>query len=244
MATMTQLVIPRAPALETIDDAERDPRFLHLPDHNISILRYWMSQWFRSQLAQATTVAARRIPACPQIARDVQEEVVDAFRKLQPDFDETDEFHLKLISEEAIKNGIRKRDENGDPFYPDKFQHADVHFGVSELDGAPRLFLYVKDTGKGFDPNQVRNPVLPENLTRMNGRGLLLIGEYSQQLNGRALYLPSTTSDDPDEVVTRELLLDLPLQRDVRTAAEIFHKLIAARSALKDVLPPDGFDRS
>ena len=38
-----------------------------------------------------------------------------------------------------------------------------------------RMIMTVLDEGKGFDPNDVDNPLLPENLLKENGRGIFIL---------------------------------------------------------------------
>ena len=56
-----------------------------------------------------------------------------------------------------------------------------VHFQVWT---APRgLILEIEDQGKGFDPDEVPDPLEGDNLMRHSGRGLLMIRAYMDELN-------------------------------------------------------------
>lgn len=46
----------------------------------------------------------------------------------------------------------------------------------------PRLLLRVKDEGEGFDPESLPDPLLPENLMRKTGRGILLMNAYMDEV--------------------------------------------------------------
>ncbi len=49
---------------------------------------------------------------------------------------------------------------------------------------APRgLILEIEDQGKGFDPDDVPDPLEGDNLMRHSGRGLLMIRAYMDELN-------------------------------------------------------------
>ena len=45
-----------------------------------------------------------------------------------------------------------------------------------------KLFITVKDEGKGFDPSKVPDPTAPENLLKDSGRGLYLMRVYMDDL--------------------------------------------------------------
>lgn len=51
----------------------------------------------------------------------------------------------------------------------------------------------VKDEGKGFDLNQVPDPTLPENINKLNGRGVFLMNSLADEVvyeeNGSAVSL-------------------------------------------------------
>ncbi len=45
-----------------------------------------------------------------------------------------------------------------------------------------KLYIHVKDEGKGFDPSKVPDPTEPENLLKDSGRGLYLMRVYMDDL--------------------------------------------------------------
>jgi serine/threonine-protein kinase RsbW len=49
--------------------------------------------------------------------------------------------------------------------------------------GSERLSILVRDEGNGFDPSQVPDPRLPENLERPGGRGIFLIRELMDEVD-------------------------------------------------------------
>lgn len=48
---------------------------------------------------------------------------------------------------------------------------------------AARVSLVVRDEGEGFDPADVPDPTLPENLERTGGRGIFLIRELMDEVD-------------------------------------------------------------
>ena len=49
------------------------------------------------------------------------------------------------------------------------------------------LTIRVKDQGKGFDPNKLRNPTLSENLLKENGRGVFLMQSLMDKVSFKRL---------------------------------------------------------
>lgn len=45
------------------------------------------------------------------------------------------------------------------------------------------LFVEIEDEGGGFDPQQVENPLLPENLLKSTGRGIFYIKSFMDEVN-------------------------------------------------------------
>jgi serine/threonine-protein kinase RsbW len=76
-----------------------------------------------------------------------------------------DRMAVRLALEEALLNALR----HGNGGDPSKCVHCTYR-------AHPRALLVdVVDEGRGFDPNLVPDPTLPENLERPCGRGLLLM---------------------------------------------------------------------
>jgi serine/threonine-protein kinase RsbW len=75
---------------------------------------------------------------------------------------------VRLALEEAVVNGLRQ----GNRWDPAK------RVRVGYRAGPDTMLAVVDDEGKGFDPESVPDPTLPENLERPGGRGLLLMRHY------------------------------------------------------------------
>jgi serine/threonine-protein kinase RsbW len=83
-------------------------------------------------------------------------------------FTERDVFGVRLALEEAIVNALR-HGHRGDPTKSVR---------VRCLVSPDRILAEVEDQGPGFDPEQVPDPLAPENLERPSGRGLFLMRTY------------------------------------------------------------------
>ncbi|MAT16301.1 MAG: anti-sigma regulatory factor [Planctomyces sp.] len=84
------------------------------------------------------------------------------------DYTTRDVFGVRLALEEAIVNAIK----HGNKFASDKSVH--IHW---ELDDAG-IRILIEDEGTGFDPGDIPDPTLEENLERPSGRGIMLIRAY------------------------------------------------------------------
>jgi serine/threonine-protein kinase RsbW len=78
-------------------------------------------------------------------------------------------FAVRLALHEAMMNAFRHGHKGLEPTVPVhvRFEVTDKHIDVT-----------VEDQGPGFDPQDVPDPTLEENLERGSGRGLLLIRAY------------------------------------------------------------------
>jgi serine/threonine-protein kinase RsbW len=68
----------------------------------------------------------------------------------------------------AIKHGNRH----------DAAKHVFVEFEASTNDLVPELSIVVRDQGEGFEPEEVADPLAPENLLKSSGRGIFLIRNF------------------------------------------------------------------
>lgn len=74
-------------------------------------------------------------------------------------------FNLRVAVAEALANAIVAGNQE------DRSKWVEVQ---AEL-GGDLLKVEITDQGPGFDPTQIQDPLLPEDLDRPNGRGLFLI---------------------------------------------------------------------
>ena len=103
-------------------------------------------------------------------ARRVQEEIEEALTSAQ--YGDRDIFSIKLALEEALVNAIK----HGNQMDPDK--RVTVWYSVT----GTRFDVRITDEGPGFDPSDVPDPTLPENIERFCGRGLLLIRNFMTEV--------------------------------------------------------------
>jgi len=100
-----------------------------------------------------------------------QLELVDGFvaslliRIPQLNEDKDTLFNIKLALHEAIINAVK----HGNKMNP----NLPVQVDIKKDEG--QVVIQVKDQGDGFDYKNLPDPITPENLEKLNGRGLFLI---------------------------------------------------------------------
>lgn len=110
------------------------------------------------------------IPSDPVQARQFQDEVEQALRANQ--FEEKDVFGIRLALEEAMVNAIK----HGNQLDAGKQVHIRYHVSRE------RFEIHIRDEGPGFNPEDLPDPMAPENLERECGRGLLLMKHYMTEV--------------------------------------------------------------
>jgi len=88
---------------------------------------------------------------------------------------EEDIFALKLAIEEAIANAVKHGNQG------DSSKTVTVRFAITP----ERSVIIVRDEGGGFHPDEVPDPTLPERLPLPNGRGIMLMRAYMDEVSYR-----------------------------------------------------------
>ena len=73
---------------------------------------------------------------------------------------------------ESVINAIRHGNRN------DESKHVFVEFHSPSAGDESVLTIFVRDQGEGFDPEEVADPLAPENLLKSSGRGIFLIRNF------------------------------------------------------------------
>lgn len=87
-------------------------------------------------------------------------------------FDGADQFAIKLALEEALANAIRHGNSN------DPQKSVTVEYSIDPHQAC----ISVQDEGSGFDPTSVPDCTLDENLEKPNGRGVMLMRTYMNEV--------------------------------------------------------------
>ena len=79
---------------------------------------------------------------------------------------------------ESVINAIKHGNRN------DSNKRVFVEFETT-LQQVPELMIRVRDEGDGFDPEEIANPLAPENLLKSSGRGIFLIRNFMDDVQLR-----------------------------------------------------------
>lgn len=110
------------------------------------------------------------IPSDPAEARRFQDQIEAHLKSCR--FEENEIFSIKLALEEALVNAIK----HGNQMDRDKKVHIRYRVDVEVFE------IHIRDEGRGFDPEDVPDPLAVENLERPCGRGLLLMRHYMTEV--------------------------------------------------------------
>jgi serine/threonine-protein kinase RsbW len=91
-------------------------------------------------------------------------------------FDEDSVHWVGVAVRESVINAIK----HGNRESPDKQVH--VEFAFVEAAEGPHLEIRVQDEGEGFDPDEVADPLAPENLLKASGRGIFFMRSFMDEL--------------------------------------------------------------
>ena len=83
-------------------------------------------------------------------------------------FDEDEVMQIAMAVREAAVNAVL----HGNAYDPEK--KIELEFERTEDD----LVITIRDQGKGLDPANIPDPLLPENLLKTSGRGIFLIRSF------------------------------------------------------------------
>jgi serine/threonine-protein kinase RsbW len=73
---------------------------------------------------------------------------------------------------EAVNNAIM----HGNKFEKDKIVDVEISYRNDNLK------IKIKDEGKGFIPEEVPDPTIPQNLESLNGRGIFLMSKLADEI--------------------------------------------------------------
>ena len=95
---------------------------------------------------------------------DLVDSIAESWREFCG-FDETLTEHMTLAIREAAANAIK----HGNKADPEKI--AEVTFDIDE----ETITIRIEDQGEGFDPEDLPDPLAPENILKGTGRGIFLM---------------------------------------------------------------------
>jgi len=79
---------------------------------------------------------------------------------------------ISVAIRESVINAIKHGNRN------DASKRVFVEFETASPKDVPELSIRVRDQGEGFEPEEVADPLAPENLLKSSGRGIFLIRNF------------------------------------------------------------------
>jgi serine/threonine-protein kinase RsbW len=79
---------------------------------------------------------------------------------------------ISVAIRESVINAIKHGNRN------DSTKRVFVEFETTHPENIPELSIKVRDQGEGFEPEEVADPLAPENLLKSSGRGIFLIRNF------------------------------------------------------------------
>jgi serine/threonine-protein kinase RsbW len=110
------------------------------------------------------------IPSEWNAVRDVEERLLTEISR--HGYSEASVFAIKLALEEGLANAICHGNRR------DPAKKVQVVFDVDDT----RTIITITDQGPGFDPKIVPDPTTDENLEKPNGRGIMLMRAYMDEI--------------------------------------------------------------
>lgn len=86
--------------------------------------------------------------------------------------DDDTQLQVAITIRESVINAIRHGNQS------DPGKHVIVELVTDTTPDRCELTIRVRDQGEGFDPAAVPDPLAPENLLKANGRGMLMIRSF------------------------------------------------------------------
>jgi serine/threonine-protein kinase RsbW len=80
--------------------------------------------------------------------------------------------YLSVAVRESVVNAIKHGNKN------DPAKRVIVEFSHPAADTPDELAIYIEDQGEGFVPEEVADPLAPENILKSSGRGIFLIRNF------------------------------------------------------------------
>jgi serine/threonine-protein kinase RsbW len=89
--------------------------------------------------------------------------------------DDDQMYEVSVAVRESVVNAIKHGNKN------DQNKRVIVDFSPVPPNGADELIIRIEDQGEGFVPEEVADPLAPENILKSSGRGIFLIRNFMDE---------------------------------------------------------------
>ena len=111
------------------------------------------------------------IPSNLSRAKALEEQIMGAVDHYC--YSENAVFSIKLALEEALTNAIKHGNKN------DETKRVTISYSIDN----DQVEIYIADEGPGFNPSNIPDPTIDENLEVPSGRGIMLMNAYMNEVN-------------------------------------------------------------
>lgn len=94
-------------------------------------------------------------------------------------FDEDTLHWISIALRESVANAMKHGNKG------DESKRVAVEFTAAPAGHPTELTIVVRDQGEGFEPENVADPLAPENLLKSSGRGIFLIRSFMDEVDLR-----------------------------------------------------------
>jgi serine/threonine-protein kinase RsbW len=94
-------------------------------------------------------------------------------------FDDDTLHWISIAVRESVANAMKHGNKG------DESKRVAVEFIAAPAEHPSELTILVRDQGEGFDPEQIADPLAPENLLKSSGRGIFLIRSFMDEVDLR-----------------------------------------------------------
>jgi len=108
-------------------------------------------------------------------------EVVSSHMSRMVGFDDDTLHWISIAVRESVANAMKHGNKG------DLAKRVRVEFTTTPADQPSELAIVVQDQGEGFDPQEVADPLAPENLLKSSGRGIFLIRSFMDDVSHRRI---------------------------------------------------------
>lgn len=114
--------------------------------------------------------SSKTVSSNPDATAQVVEQIISELKKA--DFSKDDLFAVHLALEEAFVNAV----QHGNKM--DSTKKINVNYMID----SDKVRISITDEGEGFNPSEVPDPRVGDNLYKTDGRGLLLMQSYMDEV--------------------------------------------------------------
>ena len=92
-------------------------------------------------------------------------------------FDEDAVHWIGVAVRESVINAIKHGDKE------DAAKPVTIEFGFTPIDRPTELVVSITDRGEGFEPEEVADPLAPENILKSSGRGIFFMRNFMDEVH-------------------------------------------------------------